>query len=134
LNKLSLLGWLLLLVLDQISKWNAQMHDLVVMNHGGVFGIFPSLWWGGVLVVLWIGLVRYWWKSVSLHDGWSMGLIVVGGLGNLIDRLLFGSVRDFIYYPGFGFYGNVADIYLVLGIAITLVIELRHEICSRHTS
>lgn len=59
---------------------------------------------------------------------WSMVLLISGGLGNLIDRIFCkGEVRDFIQYlfldgifeklfnTSFGV-GNVADIYLVLGV------------------
>ncbi|MDE5756518.1 MAG: signal peptidase II [Clostridia bacterium] len=59
---------------------------------------------------------------------WSMLLLIAGGLGNLIDRVFCdGLVRDFIQYlfldgifeklfhSSFGV-GNVADIYLVLGV------------------
>ena len=59
---------------------------------------------------------------------WSMLLLISGGLGNLIDRVFCdGVVRDFIQYlfldgifeklfnSSFGV-GNVADIYLVLGV------------------
>ncbi len=59
---------------------------------------------------------------------WSMLLLISGGLGNLIDRVFCdGVVRDFIQYlfldgifqklfnTSFGV-GNVADIYLVLGV------------------
>ncbi|MDE5654001.1 MAG: signal peptidase II [Clostridia bacterium] len=59
---------------------------------------------------------------------WSMLLLIAGGLGNLVDRVFCeGRVRDFIQYlfldklfeklfnTSFGV-GNVADIYLVLGV------------------
>ncbi len=59
---------------------------------------------------------------------WSMVLLISGGLGNLVDRIFCdGEVRDFIQYlfldgifeklfnSSFGI-GNVADIYLVLGV------------------
>ena len=59
---------------------------------------------------------------------WSMLLLISGGLGNLVDRVFCdGLVRDFIQYlfldgifeklfhTSFGV-GNVADIYLVLGV------------------
>lgn len=117
------------MVLDQVSKWNAQMKDVVVMNHGGVFGIYPSMGWGILLSLIWLLLFKYWlfFRGNKLTR-WALGFIVMGGLGNIIDRMLFGAVRDFIYYPSFGFYGNIADIYLVTGVVMTIMIELHHEI------
>ena len=54
---------------------------------------------------------------------WSMMLLIAGGFGNLVDRVFCdGMVRDFIQYlfleNMFGSFGvgNVADIYLVLGV------------------
>lgn len=64
---------------------------------------------------------------------WSMLLIVAGGAGNLYDRIFCdGEVRDFIQYmfldkiwqplfdSNFGV-GNIADIYLVLGVFMVCV-------------
>ena len=58
----------------------------------------------------------------------SMLLILGGAIGNLFDRLAFGYVRDFICYDflstifGIDFaVGNVADIYLVLGVFVLII-------------
>lgn len=105
----------LLVGLDQFSKWWFQMRDLAVSNYGGVFGVWPTKWWVVVLLLLWLMVVGHWYRIQDRWTQWGVGLIVVGGLSNLIDRFLFEFVRDFIYYPWFGFYGNLADIYLFLG-------------------
>jgi len=53
----------------------------------------------------------------------SLGLILAGTLGNLFDRVVFGRVRDFLYYhhwfewPVF----NVADCFLVCGAGLLLL-------------
>jgi lipoprotein signal peptidase len=52
----------------------------------------------------------------------ALGLILGGTVGNLFDRLVFGGVRDFLYFykidwPVF----NVADCCLVVGAGILLV-------------
>ena len=52
----------------------------------------------------------------------ALGLILGGTIGNLYDRLVFGGVRDFLYFykiewPVF----NVADCCLVVGAALLLV-------------
>lgn len=102
-------------------------HDLAILNYGGVFGLFPGKWWGIVLIFLWLLLVWEFLRQAQDGVRWlGMGLLVVGGLGNLIDRLLLGGVRDFIYYPGFNFYGNVADILLGVGVGV-LMIKYLHD-------
>ena len=127
LNKpiiMSFFSWILLgllLAIDQFTKWWYQMRDLVIFNGGGVFGIFPSWGWALFLIIVWGIIVRYWILKPWDMQHWGMGFIIVGGLGNIVDRLLFGgSVRDFIYYPVVGFYGNVADIFLAIGVIIVM--------------
>lgn len=116
-----------LLIIDMVSKWQAQMHDAAIMNYGGVFGILPSGYWGMGLALLWLILFFQWLKSKFGLSRWGMGLIIVGGLGNIIDRVIFGFVRDFIYYPFFGFYGNAADIFLIVGVALILFDRITHD-------
>lgn len=53
----------------------------------------------------------------------SMGFIVAGTIGNLIDRLFFGYVRDFLHFefwPNFPVF-NIADICLVVGIIMFVI-------------
>jgi len=62
---------------------------------------------------------------------WALALILGGALGNLIDRVLYGYVIDFLdfyipgsrwpHWPAF----NVADSAIVLGAALFVIDELR---------
>lgn len=61
---------------------------------------------------------------------WSVPLVVSGALGNLIDRIRYGYVVDFIHfhwgeyhYPTF----NVADIAITVGVILLLVDGFRSE-------
>jgi lipoprotein signal peptidase len=119
--------------LDQWSKRWFQLKGMVVLNAGGVLGILPDFWWLWGLLFVWLGLLHHWF---GYQRGWyrfGLLLILAGGLGNLIDRSLFGSVRDFIYYPFLGFYGNLADIFLVAGVFVCLVTSLllQYKPCQR---
>ena len=56
----------------------------------------------------------------------SYALIISGAIGNLVDRILFGYVRDFIRLDFFDFTGintvfNVADIAIVAGITLMII-------------
>ena len=60
----------------------------------------------------------------------AFGLVFGGLLGNLLDRIIFGYVRDFIslqfgsyYYPIF----NVADIAIVIGILLIIIAIFKKE-------
>ena len=58
-------------------------------------------------------------KKKSVFFGISTSLIVTGAIGNLIDRLAFGKVRDFIYFSPINFpVFNVADMCLTVGIIL----------------
>ena len=95
-----------------------------VTNVGGAFGLLPQLKilfvTMGLLVPV---LVLIFFKSL-LQKGisWVIAAAFVfgGAIGNLIDRLLYGHVIDFIdvhFWPIF----NVADIAISIGIGILLI-------------
>ena len=59
---------------------------------------------------------------------WAFALILGGAIGNLIDRLLYGQVTDFIdfhigtwHWPAF----NVADSAITIGAILFVIDELR---------
>ena len=67
------------------------------------------------------GLVRYYYQSKdrSFYFKIAIMLIVVGALSNILDRFVYGYVRDFIFV----FWGNIfniADVYIVTGIVMLL--------------
>lgn len=75
------------------------------MNRGVSLGMFwgISFW---IILAVWIYLVV---KNDKRFD-----LIVWGGLGNLVPRILFGGVWDYI--PYYFFWGNLNDVLIVMGI------------------
>ncbi|KRS13600.1 lipoprotein signal peptidase [Roseovarius atlanticus] len=127
-------------VLDQITKyWVVQVLDLkrvlsievfppylnleMAWNTGINFGAFagasPWIWIVVALVI--VGAVL-WWVWTDPHGRWqqiSAGLLVGGALGNVIDRLIYGAVADFLNMSCCGFTNptsfNVADIAVFIG-------------------
>lgn len=49
----------------------------------------------------------------------AMVLIFAGGLSNLVDRVVFGCVRDFAFVPWFPAF-NPADVFLTIGVVLFL--------------
>ena len=98
------------------------------MNTGGVFGLLQGaggifLWItvAAVLSIIWIVSKTSQKRATFVL---SLSLMLGGGLGNLLDRLLYGAVRDFIKlefvrWPVF----NVADALICIGWAV-LVADL----------
>ena len=141
--------------LDQLAKWllvNRVMvpphtvrvtpfFDLVLSWNPGIsFGLFrdnPEM--GGWLFIAVAGLITVtlvvWLARVE--RGFLMlaiGLIIGGAVGNIIDRLRFGAVIDFLYFH-LGEYGfpafNVADSAITVGVALILMDSLFGEGQSR---
>lgn len=134
------------LVIDQISKWwilstvmqpprvipILPFFNLVLgWNRGVSFGLFdsdsPVNDWLLPLVALVItgGLAVWLWRAERLRIAAGIGLIIGGALGNLVDRLRFGAVADFIdlhawghHWPAF----NVADSGITIG-AVVLILD-----------
>jgi signal peptidase II len=133
--------------LDQISKYGILRHfgeagcvdrrepvtaflDLVLTcNRGMSFGLFNT--GHGLSVPLFsiaaIGVVAIlvWWLSRVQSEmlAAALGLIIGGAIGNVIDRVRFGGVIDFLYFHLGSWYWpafNLADSAICIGVAVML--------------
>jgi signal peptidase II len=60
------------------------------------------------------------WRATTALSAVSLGLIVGGALGNLVDRIAYGAVADFFHFHvgQFSWYVfNIADVAIVAGVA-----------------
>ena len=128
------------MALDQLTKQLATAHlaggrhvDVIegmvrlrlVHNPGGAFGLFQGI--PGLFLVATLGIIAVIliWARKLENPRWSvpLGMVLGGGLGNALDRLLRdtdGAVVDFIdlhVWPVF----NVADMAIVCGALAILV-------------
>jgi len=88
---------------------------MMVANYGISFGLnFPGLL---VINVLWLLILIYWWWK---DRSWGLILVIVGGSLNLIDRLVFGYVRDYWQIWGTNLYNNGNDWLIFGGLLIYL--------------
>ena len=128
------------LILDQLSKWGiAHLFEngFQGWSFGGFFNIVKA-WNTGVsfsmfsegglaktlVLVLFalvvVGWLLYWKKhEENALAQVSLGLIIGGALGNVIDRIRFGAVLDFLdfyyqkwHWPAF----NLADSFICVGV------------------
>lgn len=136
----TIIGVLLLIALDQVSKywmssyltqngdirlWENVLHFTYVENKGAAFGILQGKTILLLIIVacvilvipfIYIKLPKDKWGSIARF---ALVFITAGAIGNFIDRLLFGYVRDFIYFVPINFpVFNVADILVVVGVGI----------------
>ena len=132
----------LILVLDQITKiWAARVlsvKPLVLIpgaleltyleNRGAVWGLMQG--WRIVFLVatlLFLGVLLWFYtkkrNEMTTLTRLILALLFSGAVGNLIDRLIFGYVRDMIYFRLINFpVFNVADSAITIA-AVLLVIE-----------
>lgn len=98
-------------------------------NEGINFGIGSGLEMRWVLIALAVVISAWivWWMRRDRPGPWvqvSAGLVLGGAMGNVIDRLIYGAVADFLNMSCCGFENpwsfNVADISIFVG-AIGLI-------------
>jgi signal peptidase II len=68
---------------------------------------------------------------------WGFSLLIGGLLGNLVDRIIFGYVRDFFDFYIFGYdfpIFNVADIGVVVGILILIILIIKGDLVNEDRS
>ena len=107
----------------------------LIYNQGAAFGILSdqSGWqrWFLVLVSTGISLVLVFWIGKTVNTSklecFSITFILAGAIGNLLDRLIYGYVIDFIYV----FYGdyswpnfNIADSSITIGAVLLIYTQV----------
>ncbi len=132
----------LIIALDQISKaivrakipfygewmpieWLAPYFRFVNWeNTGAAFGLFQS---GGlvfaILAVVISIFIIYYYPQIPLNETLSriaMAMQMGGALGNLVDRIVFGPVTDFIAVGEFPVF-NIADSSITIGVGLLIL-------------
>ena len=123
-------------ILDRISKFlilayvplNSEISLKVfslthVLNTGTFFGLLKNASWFFVIFAAAVSVFLVL-KYRSFPDSLQpmLGLILGGAVGNLVDRLLYGAVIDFIdfhFWPSF----NIADSAVTIAVVLLLLRE-----------
>jgi len=112
--------------LGQIEILPRLVEFRMAWNRGVNFGLGASgselVRWGLVGLALVISLWVYWWVRREKMGRWSQvfaGLLIGGALGNVIDRLVYGAVADFLNLSCCGIDNpwsfNIADVGVFAG-------------------
>lgn len=147
---LALTAALLVLAADQASKWwvlevlrlpeRGQvvvapfLNLTMVWNQGVTFGLLRMEGgWGplllaGVALAVVVALAVWITRAENRLVAGALGAVAGGAVGNVIDRLRFGAVVDFVHAHAWGwswYVFNVADAAIVCGVAALLLDGLR---------
>lgn len=149
MKKRILILMLVILILDLLSKWwissNLELGESITVipgffwltyarNTGAAWSIFEGarLFFIVIGVAVALILTYYFYKEKEAVLSLGAGLMLVGTLGNLIDRIRLGYVRDMFAFNLLGYpfpVFNIADTALVIGVAVialdVLVLEKR---------
>ncbi|MGI6129386.1 MAG: signal peptidase II [bacterium] len=115
---------------QSLPIWPGVFHLTYVQNPGAAFGLLKNQ--TGLFVVVAavvVVAVMFYASRLQPHMAlvrWAMALVLGGALGNLIDRLRFGYVVDFLdfrIWPVF----NVADMAIVTGVGLLFLYLLQSE-------
>lgn len=150
----SLMPWLgiafIVILIDQISKITVTRlfevgEDKIVTsffnltlayNRGAAFSFLSNQggWQRYFFTAIAIGAVAFILYMLRRHAGqrlfcWSLALIMGGAIGNVIDRLMYGHVVDFLdfHLAGWGHFPafNIADSAITIGAILFIFDELR---------
>ncbi len=126
-------GWILL-GLDLPARIDVPVAPgldfTMVWNHGVTFGLLQAgsgtghLTLGLAALVITVLLVAWMRRTERRLVAAALGLVVGGAVGNILDRLRYGAVVDFIrvHALGYSWYVfNVADACIVCGVAALLI-------------
>jgi signal peptidase II len=149
MRDLSMLKWLwlstLAIVLDQVSKviihHSMQLYESIpimpyfnltyVHNTGAAFSFLSEAggwqrWFFAALALIISAVLSVWLARLQKHEtllACALSLVLGGAIGNLIDRLAYGYVIDFldVYYNGWHWPAfNIADSAITVGVALML--------------
>ena len=144
-----MLIWLTLVVilLDMVSKYIVSRLLIVnesvmiiknffnityVRNTGAAFSIFSGNTFFVMVIsfMIIIGIILYIRKNKPSNkiEKISYSLILGGAIGNFIDRIIYGYVRDFIEIDIFGWdypIFNLADVFVVVGVILLVIATWR---------
>lgn len=110
---------LIIILIDQITKFLAKKFFNVVQNTGAAYGLLEGWRFFFIIVALLVVYLIFHYRKEL--DNLGLGLLLGGTIGNLIDRVFLGYVIDFIFIGKIFGWFNIADAANVIGVAIIIL-------------
>ena len=142
LTKAWVMGGLDLREMGQVEVWSPLFNLTWVENRGVSFGLFgdgSARWMLSAFSIAVAGILGWWALKADRRLLISaIGLVMGGALGNVIDRIRFGYVVDFLDFSGphfflgsmkinFPWIFNVADSAICIGVILLILDSVRAE-------
>lgn len=112
-----------LILVDQLTKAIAvQLSWPIFLNEQFAFSLpVPTIAMYSIYVLVIVGIAVYLtrtWIRLNKMQHYAWSFVLAGGLSNIVERIVFGHVRDFI--PIANGMLNVADFFILIGLFILL--------------
>jgi signal peptidase II len=122
---LSTLGAIVLL--DQFTKYLATQAGISHINQGVSWGLISTESQVVLTTAIIFLMIALWLWQKPLWKRYPVvaGLLFGGGISNIIDRILFKGVIDWLPVPGINVSNNIADWSITLALAAILLLELK---------
>lgn len=120
--------FLLIIILDQSSKYFASYFGFnTTLNTGISLNLLSSLSASllGLLSIIFIVFVFSLFKKDWLKYPIASVLFFGGAVSNIIDRIIFGGVRDWLGIPFTSIDNNLADWFIFVGLGMFLVFQVK---------
>lgn len=124
------------LVIDQPIEVSQYFNLVKVWNTGISFSMFNNYGDLGASILVLVacivccGLLYWMYHETSAKKNVCLGLIIGGALGNVLDRMRYGAVMDFLdfhfekyHWPAF----NIADTCICIGALILVYFEMKNN-------
>lgn len=126
-------NWILL-TYGEMSRFIAEITPffnlVLVWNRGVSFGMFSDHpeWMPIILTIVALtitAILLVWlWKAETKLSVYALSFVIGGAIGNVIDRVRFGAVVDFLDFHAFGYHWpafNIADAAIFIGVVLLLI-------------
>lgn len=134
LTKAWVLSGLDLREIGRVEVWSPIFNVTWVENRGVSFGLFgdgSARWVLSLFSVVVAGALGWWaLKADRRLLITAIGLIMGGAIGNVVDRIRFGFVVDFLDFSGTGVFPwvfNVADSAITIGVVLLILDSILSE-------
>jgi signal peptidase II len=121
---------------DSIPIIKGVFHLTYITNPGAAFGSLSDARWlfmtASALLILFLTALLLLWDDKSTLFYVSTSMVLGGGIGNMIDRIFYGEVVDFLDFCAFpelwSWIFNLADSYVCVGVGLLMIYYITSEI------